>query len=116
MYFGWKHSDQTQYTNILKPLEYDGIEFNIAASDALHVRQQYNVAVNSHSSTHTWYLPTTKPYTSLSENVNFARTDGSVYNEKKVKALDSRMMKVPYEKGSPGTVNTDYVILPKEMK
>ena len=119
MYYGWKINAQLKYTNILKSMIYNGTEFNIGVSDVLHVRGPYNVALYTHKddrSSPYFGLFQAKSIQDIRQDTNFARIDGSVYIEKNVVYNDRRFMKVPYKKGAEGLVNTDYLVLPKEMK
>jgi hypothetical protein len=115
VFYGWKHNDSTKLTHMLKPLEYNGTEFNIVGSDILHIRQGGDLAISSHEGKKSVGYSWLRPSNTLSQDTNFARNEGSVYTMKNVTPTDSRMMKVPYELGSRN-VNNDYLLLPKEMK
>lgn len=118
MYYGWKVNEAIGFTNMYKPLIFNGVEFNIGVSDVLHTRDQYNYVVYTHKNEPaylSWGSLQIIDKFKFKQDTNFARTDGSVYNEKNVTYQDKRFVKVPYEKGSPNFPN-DYLWLPKEMK
>ena len=114
MFFGWKASDSFKLTRNTLAFEYNGTEFNIGASDVLHVRSWKDMAITSHQGKYGGGTKTVKPYTSLKQDSNFARLDGSVYTYFKVELNDERFTKVPYELNNFSS--SDYIMLPAEME
>ena len=114
MYYGWKNSDSFRLFDNTVPFEFNGTEFNIGASDVLHVREWKSMAINSHDGRYGGGTKSHTEITALIQDTNLARLDGSVYTEFEVEANDSRFEKVPYELG--GFRSNDYLMLPKEMR
>jgi prepilin-type N-terminal cleavage/methylation domain-containing protein len=123
VYYGWKVNKDLKYTNIYQTMKFRGQEFDIAASDILHIRSKrsrYGVyAVTSHQGE--WVnvprngqLYVLMPYTEVKQDTNTARQDGSVYMMQNVKYLDDRMKKLPYEKTAEGRYSQDYIYVPKK--
>ena len=118
MYYGWSAGKDgtTKLFSQLGVFDYKGTEFNIGASDILHIIRNKNRVTNSHSGYYASGARRVEPESSFSQDSNFLRLDGSVYTEYEVKSVDSRFIKVPYEINSQSAVSTNFLYLPKEMK
>lgn len=121
VFYGWKVNNDLNYKNRYKAMIYRGEEVDIAASDILHVRRRKGYSLTSHEGKYQGGLMTNtkifavKPYTDFAQDMNIARQDGSVFMIDKVKHLDNRMKKLPYEQGgeSQRNLDQDYIYVPK---
>ena len=104
VFYGWRVNKDLKYTNRNVPMKWRGEEVNIAASDIMHVRRNYGYTITSHegefqrANRYIKLNNLVKPYAAVRQDMNFARQDGSVFMYHKVKHLDNRMKKLPYEK------------------